>query len=140
MKLNKDCVRDILLYLEENCRPYNDTRFGNILHCVTLHEITESEQLSVYDYNTIHYTLEKLFEGRYIQGSFHPSNQPHTFDVAQIEALSLAGHNLLDNIRPETVWEKTKTILKKVGGFSLDTMSQVANDVMTSYIKNFIGH
>lgn len=138
MILNKECVRDTLLYIEEHCTYYDDKRFGHMLHEVSLKELTECEYLKQYDYDTIHYTLEKLFEGRFIQGNYIPNDAPHTFNIAYVKALSLNGHNLLDNIRPEPVWDKTKSVLHKVGDFSLGIMSQVAGEVMAAYTKKMM--
>lgn len=138
MVLDKECVRDLLLYTEKHCKYYDDKRFGRMLHEVNLKELTECEELKKYDYDTIHYTLEKLFEGGFIQGNYIPNNAPHTFHIAHIKALSLRGHDLLDNIRPEPVWGKTRGILHKVGDFSLGTMSQVAGEVMAAYTKSMM--
>lgn len=138
MKLNKECIRDMLLYIEEHCIYYEDTRFGKSLHEVSLKELTEVDELSQYSYDDKYYTLQKLFEGQYIQGRIIPDNNPYDFDLAYIKALSLKGHNLLDNIRPEPVWEKTKGTLKKVGDFSLHIMSQVAGETMAAYAKSMM--
>jgi hypothetical protein len=50
----------------------------------------------------------------------------------------LPGHDLLDNIRPEKTWNKTKNILQKVGDFSLKIMSQVAGEVMAAYTMSMM--
>ena len=139
MILDKECIRDTLLYIEKHCVYYDDKRFGHRLHDVSLKELSECDDLKKYDYDTIHYTLEKLFEGRFIDGCYVPNNAPHTFRSARIDALTLRGHDLLDNIRPEPVWDKTKGVLQKVGDFSLGIMSQVAGEIMAAYTKKMMG-
>lgn len=139
MVLDKECIRNTLLYIEKHCKYYDDKRFGHILHEVSLKELTECEDLKQYDYDAIHYTLEKLFEGRFIQGNYIPSNAPHTFHIAYVKALSLRGHDLLDNIRPEPVWNETKSVLQKVGDFSLGILSQIAGEIMAAYTKKMMG-
>lgn len=134
MILDKDCVRDTLFYIEQHCVYYDDKRLGRRLHEVSIKELSESDELSTYDYDTIHYTLEKLFEGNYIQGYFIPNNAPHTFKIAYVEALSLTGHALLDNIKPQSIWDKTKEKMQKIGSFSLDIMSQIAGEAMAAHI------
>lgn len=51
MKLNQDCVRDIMLFIEKN------VTFGMFLH---LNDFIESSDLKKYDSKTIKYTLGKL--------------------------------------------------------------------------------
>jgi hypothetical protein len=139
MKLNKECIRDVLLYIEEHCIFENDKRFGRMLHQVSLNELLKAEQTSKYSYDDLHYTLEKMFEGRYIDGHYIPNNAPHTFNIARVDALTLRGHDLLDNIRPEPVWNETKSVLQKVGDFSLGILSQVAGEIMAVYTKKMMG-
>lgn len=139
MKLNKDCIRDILLYVEEHCVYEDDKRFGHRLHEVTFNELCNAEKLSQYSQDDKHYTVEKLFEGNFIKGYVIPKGTHDKFNYAFIESLSLRGHDLLDNIRPEPVWDKTKGVLQKVGDFSLGIMSQVAGEIMAAYTKKMMG-
>ena len=139
MKLNKECIRDVLLYDEEHCI-FEDNKLGkHRLHEVSFHELCNAENLSQYTADDIRYTLSKLFEGRYIQGYVIPKDAYVTFSIANVVGLTLRGHDLLDNIRPEPVWDKTKGVLQKVGDFSLGIMSQVAGEVMTAYTKKMMG-
>lgn len=50
--------------------------------------------------------------------------------------LTWHGHDFLDNIRNDTVWEKTKQQLAKVGGTaSIEIISQVA----ASFVRKLLG-
>lgn len=138
MRLNKECIRDVLLFVEENCQYYDHPQFGRQLKAVTYILLCESEKFSQYDKYEIYYTVSKLFEGRYVQGYVIPKEAYYNFNYATIEGLSLAGHDLLDNIRPETVWQETKNVLHKVGDFSLGIMSQVAGQTMAAYSKTMM--
>ena len=135
MVLNKDCIRDILIYIEEKCVYYDDKRFGHMLHEVTFNEICKAEELSQYSKDDKYYTVQKLFEGHFIKGYVIPKDCYDKFNYANITALSLRGHDLLDNIKPETVWNQTKSVLHKVGSFSLSIMAQVAGEIMAVYTK-----
>jgi len=138
MKLDKDCIRAVLLYIENHCI-YEVNKFGDKrMHIVNLHELTGSKELSVFPENDIRYTIAKLFEGYYIEGDLIPKNSGVNFDIVRISQLTLRGHDLLDNIRPEPVWNKTKDVLHKVGDFSLDIMSQVAGEIMAAYTKSMM--
>ena len=139
MKLNKECIRDMLLYIEEHCVFEDNPIVGRRIHEVSWDEITEALELSKYSDDDKHYTIQKLFEGHYIEGDVIPPNCYHSFDVAHIRELTLRGHDLIDNMRPEPVWTKTKNILTKVGDLSLDIMSTVAGEAMAAYVKSITG-
>ena len=139
MKLDKDCIREVLLYIEEHCI-FETDKFGEKrIHIVGLHELAESNELSEFDEDNIRYTIVKLMEGDYIKGGFIPKDSGLNFKIVQITQLTLRGHDLLDNIRPEPVWNETKGILHKIGDFSLGIMSQVAGETMAAYTKSMMG-
>lgn len=135
MRLNKDCIRDMLLLIEDKCIYYEHPKFGKMLHSLSFNQLCKSEELSKYNEDEIHYTVSKLFEGHYIEGYVIPKNNYLNFDKCEIDALTLRGHDLLDNIRPETVWQETKAVMQKVGDFSLGILSQVAGETMAAYTK-----
>ncbi len=139
MKLNKDCVRAVLIYIEEHCI-YEEDKSGNkIMHIVNLRELLESKEISSFQEDDVRYTIVKLLEGDYIKGSLIPKNIGTDIDIAvRITQLTLRGKELLDNIRPESVWDKTKSFIEKVGDFSLNTMSQVAGKSMAAHMKSMI--
>lgn len=138
MKLNKDYIRLILIYIEEHCI-YETNKFGDkTMHNVTLHELTNAQEFSKIQEEDIKYTIVKLLEGGYIKGNLTPKNSGVNFEFVNISQLTLEGHNLLGNIKPEPVWEKTKNILQKAGDFSLDVLSQVAGETMAAYTKSMM--
>ena len=98
----------------------------------------ESKELSKFQEDDIRYTIVKLLEGEYIKGDLVPKNSGVNFNIVNISQLTLKGHDLLDNIRPEQVWDKTKGVLQKVGSFSLSIMSQVAGETMAAYTKSIM--
>ena len=109
------------------------------MHNVNLHELTNATEFSEINKDDIRYTIVKLLEGDYIKGSLIPKNSGVNFGIVSISQLTLRGHDLLDNIRPEPVWSKTKSVLQKVGDFSLSIMSQVAGETMAAYTKSMMG-
>ena len=89
MKLNHDCVRDLLLYIEENSS-YNER-----LHLNTI---------TIKDYSTenIIYTADKLIEAGYldcIRSVLMNSRMP---DI-KVKSITYEGHKFLDNIRDNKV-------------------------------------
>lgn len=73
-----------------------------------------------------------MLEGQYIQGETYPVNDFTTFDIVNISGLTLQGHELLDNIRPEKVWAHVKKV-EKVSDFSFNVMTQVAKNSYMQY-------
>lgn len=138
MKLDKDCIRLVLLYVEGHC-VYKTNKFGDkTIHNVNLYELAHAEEFSGINEDDIRYTIVKLLEGGYIKGTLIPKNSGLNFDIVNISQLTLRGHDLLDNIRPEPVWNKTKSILQKVGDFSIGIMAQVAGETMAAYTKSMM--
>lgn len=138
MKLNKDCIRTTLIYIEEHCI-YESNKFGDkSMHIVNFHELKNADEFSEISEDDIKYTIVKLLEGDYIKGSLIPKDSGINFDIVRISQLTLRGHDLLDNIKPEPVWNKTKNLLQKVGDFSLGIMSQIAGETMAAYTKSMM--
>ncbi len=122
MKLNPDCIRDILFLVEETCD------YDNYLDCPEeIPELlTEKYTLNQFYYHVKQCELSGLIRGVHwnITGS------------CSIRDLTPYGHQLLADIRSETNWNKTKEIAQKVGSTSLDAISKIASDVIASLIKS----
>ena len=54
-----------------------------------------------------------------------------------VNDLSAQGHLFLADIREENVWNKTKEISKQVGASSLDTVKQIAVNVISSLVSGY---
>lgn len=138
MKLNKDCVRLLLMYIENHC-VYETDKFGDKrMRTVNLCELKDAQELSGITEDDLKYTIVKLFEGNYIKGDMTLKDSGVNFETVSITQLTLIGHDLLDNIRPENAWNKTKELLQKAGDFSLHIMSQLASEVMVAYTRSMI--
>lgn len=120
MKLNPDNVRNLLLHLEENLD------FGETIHLQT--GDTDPDTL---------YTATKLIEAGYIKGSVNHFMGGGCLII--IQSITWSGHQFLDNIRPETSWEKTKSLSKQIGGASLDILSKIAVKVTADLINGQLG-
>ena len=123
MKLNHDCVRDVLLYIEENASYSN-----------TVNQEVIATNFQNHDKFELIYAIEKLYETNYINGSKHNAlNGPYPF--FNIVDISYDGHEFLDNIRNDNVWTETKqTILENIGSASLSIVSTVAAAITTRWL------
>ena len=124
MKLNHDCVRALLLYLEENLE------FDNAL---SVSEIIIDE----FDSQDIMYSAFKLYEADYISGQIVP--QMNAYPGLKINSITWEGHKFLDTIRDSKVWSNTKSVLSKVSSTSISFASTVASQVLSNIISQSLG-
>lgn len=136
MKLNHDCIRDVMIYIEENCIYEDDDRGNRSIHSRVFYEITHDEKLSSqYTEDEIRYVVAQL----YFEDMVIATMTPETLNFRQVEvdSLSFKGHEFLDNIKDDTVWKKAK---KFVGdhltstSFSIiaNVASKIAIEALTS--------
>lgn len=64
MTLNYDCIRDVLLYLEDTLE-YTDNPVAMTHKRLTINNVANA--LSSYSKEDVQYTIEKLYEARYIR-------------------------------------------------------------------------
>lgn len=123
MKLNPDCVRDILLFVEEN------TGFNKY---IMLSYKSCSEDMKInYDNNEIAYHIQQCKNFGFISAS-------PALGCVTIKDLTPNGHMFLANIREEKNWSKTKEIANKTGSFSLKALYDISTNVISGLIINAI--
>lgn len=124
MKLSNDCVRDLLLFVEEKVgldQPLN-IKFATIKN---------------YSQDELIYTAKKLNEAGYINATISDCIDG-SCDI-YIYSLTWNGHKFLDNIRDDGVWKTTKGIVSKFSSVSLGIIENVAAQVITNLINQQIG-
>lgn len=126
MKLDLDCVRDILLAVEK-C-PFNQTLNVDKL----------SAQLPDYDEETIWYACLKMGEGGLLNiitinlmGSMLPG-------INKITGMTYQGHEFLNAVRTPKVWRAGKAILGKVGTTTIEGMKEVASNVASNLLEEYL--
>ncbi|GAX07118.1 hypothetical protein IWT25_02466 [Secundilactobacillus pentosiphilus] len=128
MKLDHDCVRDLLLLLEKV--PFEDGDYFDLDAIINSSNITNITDL--YSVDTIHYAFVELVDAGYVDGDTVGQN-PITYGFIKI---TFEGHKFLDNIRDESVWKQTKqTIISKIGSASLNIISSVASKVISDRLN-----
>ena len=121
MKLNPDCIRDILFVVENNATYSND-------------EETIFKELD------LKYPREEiLYHVRQCEHSGLFLQVVHYFGGFSIQDLSPYGHQFINDIRQDNNWSKTKEIAKSVGSFSLDVLKDISSQVITNLISNQLG-
>lgn len=121
MKLNPDCIRDILLTVEEK------TAYMKRLSIPT-NIPSNILRLQKYNPNELNYHIQQCINFNYIisKGAFG--------GVFNIDDLTFSGHNFLADIRKDTNWNKTKEIAGNIGSYSLDILSNIAKNVVTALV------
>lgn len=82
------------------------------------------------------YTLLRLEEGGFITTATDDGDD--ALLLLLVTGMTYDGHELLERIRPETVWEKSLSLLKKLGSFSLDLLSSVSGSILTAEASRWI--
>ena len=120
MKLNYDCIRDILLTIEEIPNRKDELFLANF---------KSYKKLSKYNEDEIQYNALKLLQEEYVTGLKISGN--NTTTVLRLTDLTWSGQELLNDIRSETVFNQTKEkIIKSVGSASLTIFQQLASTIV----------
>lgn len=122
MRLNPDCIRDILLTVEENV---------GFMDMIEINEDNYQRfaQIESYTYDEIGYHIQQCNYSDYftdvrlmLDGSF------------MIMDLTPKAHEFIANTRSESIWSKVKEKAFEVGSFSINTLAQIAVNIISSRI------
>lgn len=117
MRLNPDCIRDVLLFVEE----HTDLRKH-----VTISRDNAEILIPGYSSDEIMYHVEQCNLSGFFQRATHD-----ILGNISISYLSPKGHEFLDNIRPVPVWNRVKS----KGIASIPIMFQLAKDFALAYFQ-----
>jgi len=126
MKLNPECIRDIMFYLEEN---------------LTMNSDLEINEISVFDLpEKLNYSIEEITNTLLVldDANFivcYRNNGDDAIVALDIYRITYTGYQFLESIRPDSVWKKVQTISGNIGSFSLNVISQIATSVLTQMIN-----
>lgn len=123
MVLNYDCVREILLAVEQ-C-PFNQT----------LNVEKLMGKLPDFDEDTIWYACLKLGEGGFLDVETANVAMSVMPGIKQIKCLTYRGHEFLGSIRDGKRWEKVKTVGHIVRDYSLAAIEKIAEGVTSAAIS-----
>lgn len=126
MKLNPDCIRDVLLKIEELQTMDNYGNLSTLQHT----QLLQPPLTDKYAENDINYSVKQLCDSGYIQAI--PKKYLHGNDLWLIKDISPLGHEFLQNTRDNTVWSSAKEKAKAAGSVALDVIAQVAAGIIAS--------
>lgn len=125
MKLNPDCIRDILLYVE------NSTDYRKPC-CIGPNRLPES--LTIYPVNELMYHVDQCQMSEYFSKATSDLN-----GNVSIKGLSPLGHQFIDNVRNDNVWNDVKIVSSKIGSKSLTALMQISSGVIRTLIEHQLG-
>lgn len=123
MKLNPDCVRDILLTIEQ---------IPDVHHHWEFDRKTVPELFPNYTFDEIIYHIRQCELCGFL---LYPSHSMG-YEYYSVNDLTPAGHEFLANIRNDTFFNKVKDIAKELGVNSLNDITQIALNCALVLIKS----
>lgn len=140
MKLNPDCIRDIMLFCEKNTyiKVYGA---GNSLsasyHTLYANLMCTLPPLNSYDAGELIYHIIQLIESGYLASDFR-FNSLENFrhgDTPKIYYVTPKGHEFIASIEEKKNWAKTKKVLGAIGSVSLSVIETISKGVATAVIE-----
>ncbi len=129
MKFNPDCMRDILFYLEENLAFSDDLE----PKYVSIQGLSENLPYTIQEIANMILIMDDA--GFIFASKFVSNNKIQELIVNRI---TYDGYQIIESIRPQTVWKKVKSVGRNVGSFSISVISQIASGVLTPMVNSFL--
>lgn len=125
MKLNVDCMRDVLGYLQD--MPLNAYKNVNEL----------CSELTAYDHDDVQYTCLKLYEAGMISVVTMDTDNIPLPNIEYIYDITYQGHQFWAKIKDESRWKGIKKVLPTIRDYSIDAINAVANGFASAAITAF---
>jgi hypothetical protein len=126
MKIDYECIRDVMLYLEDNLTINKDFSFG----CLTSEQIiSDLKNSELYTEQDVYYSIYNLSECGYIETTEIPYGNTILFSVYNI---SYAGHEFISSIRHPKVWNYLKEKLSEVKIENIPTILKIVNTIIST--------
>lgn len=139
MKLNPDCIRDILFAVEEKTSPSSQFVYKpseKYIDRFLLDDESEEEPQVIHEKLKPYTDEEILYHINQCElSSFFTEVSWCTNYLCFIQDLSPLGHQFLADIRSDSNWNKTKDIAQKVGSFSLNALKDISVKVISDVIS-----
>ena len=124
MVFNLDCARAILLAIE--ARGFNES-----ISIMGLHE-----ELNSFSKDDIEYCCLKLKEGNLINATVMAFG-PNTH-IGAVQDLTYQRHEFLGKIKSDEIWAESKAKAKNIGSSAVETISNIASNVIANLITKGI--
>ena len=135
MKINEDCIRNILLYLSVNLTldlKDNKNNYNKISVLELMNDLSDE-----YEKEDIVYSVNILYQAGYING-INLDQKNISLSRLKINDITNRGHIFCQNVGNPTVWDKTKKIISQVGNHTLSFIEGVAHDIAVETSKEMV--
>lgn len=133
MKLDPECVRALLLTLEEILCFGDDLEYPT----VEFEDVCEQKRMASFKKPQIAYCTLKLIEADFINAA--PFDSGDSFCGALYSSITYDGHEFLEGIREHENWKKIKSISGKIGNASLSIIKAISEGVATATLSKYLG-
>lgn len=137
MQINEECIRDILKYLtgtldvivmKNQYYRYDTINAGDI-----------SNDLYNYEIKDILYSLKILKENHFITGvNLDATENAQNYNEVLVFDVTYRGHQFYENIQPDDIWKKTKSIVSRVGNHALNFVEQTEQMIASETAKQAV--
>lgn len=134
MKLNPDCIRAVMLEIEEKHLIVQSSDGSMVKQNIPINQLYES--LLHYSNEDIFYTVYNLDQAGYISASFFWSGG--AAHECNVNHMTFPGHEFLDKIRDEDRWSAVKSVLSAVSNFSLAAMNAIAEGMTAGAVSAYL--
>ena len=140
MKLNPDCIRDLMLFCEEHTyvrASAVERTFVASYHVLHIDSMCRTEALRKYDVGELIYHVIQLSESGYLATDFHfdPQTNFRHAELPRIYYVTPKGHEFIASIGEKSRWEKTSKVLHSFGAVSLAVIETISKGVATAAIE-----
>lgn len=145
MKLDPDCVREVMLVLEKK----TSIRYGTVnsdqsirfsmshVNCATLANYQALKDR--FTIEEIAYTLVQLTEDGYIHMQYSTDPKSGYLNVGNVSYIAPKGHDLVASIHDKEVWTHRLTpIFKAIGNVSLSVIEAVSKGVASAAVDKIV--
>lgn len=133
MKLNPDCIRDIMLTLEDmtGITLNGYYQFARVTHSSVASELSEK-----YRSTEIAYTLIQLAESDYIKMQFEYDKRHLAVNIGNILYITPKGHEFISHIQSNERWTtKIKPAIRLFGSVSLSVVEAISKGVANAALE-----
>lgn len=137
MTLNYDCIRDILIFIEENLG-YEESESGIPTNhqSITRKKLIDNSKFLIYNREEVSYAFEQLVREELLLTKDKPVYINGNLIRVEVIGLTFKGHELLTAIENEEVWKTAKEASKKKGGLPLGAMVYGIKTAINSIMIN----
>ena len=143
MKLDPDCIRDLMLFCEEHT--YIKTEeIGRCTaaryHVLYVDSMRLVPPLNKYDVGSLVYHIIQLSESGYLATDFRfdPVENFRHNELPAIYYVTPKGHEFIATISEKAQWEKTSKILRSFGSVSLAVIETISKGIASAAIEQII--